>query len=97
MGVTPAIVGSIEATEVLKIICGFGDVLAGELWTIDLRHLFTSHIELSSISSSFTSIYPYPVSGLSGFIPKVTIIPFFDASFAAISMTFLNSSSSLIK
>ena len=37
MGVTPAIVGSVEATEVLKIICDFGDVLAGELWTIDLR------------------------------------------------------------
>ena len=37
MGVTPAIGGSVEATEVLKIICDFGDVLAGELWTIDLR------------------------------------------------------------
>lgn len=37
MGVTPAIVGSVEATEVLKIICDFGNVLAGELWTIDLR------------------------------------------------------------
>lgn len=37
VGVTPAIVGSVEATEVLKIICGFGKVLAGELWTIDLR------------------------------------------------------------
>ena len=29
IGVTPAVVGSIEATEVLKIICGFGDILAG--------------------------------------------------------------------
>ena len=38
MGVTPAIVGSVEATEVLKIICDFGDVLAGELWTIDCGH-----------------------------------------------------------
>lgn len=37
MGVTPAVVGSIEATEVLKLICGFGEVLAGKLWTIDLR------------------------------------------------------------
>ena len=37
MGVTPAIIGSVEATEVLKIICDFGDALAGELWTIDLR------------------------------------------------------------
>lgn len=39
VGVTPAVVGSIEATEVLKIICGFGEVLAGKLWTIDLRTL----------------------------------------------------------
>lgn len=39
MGITPAVVGSIEATEVLKIICGFGDVLSGKLWTIDLRTL----------------------------------------------------------
>lgn len=38
-GVTPAVVGSVEATEVLKIICGFGEVLAGKLWTIDLRTL----------------------------------------------------------
>ncbi|MBC8594282.1 HesA/MoeB/ThiF family protein [Oscillospiraceae bacterium N12] len=37
MGVTPAITGSVQATEVLKIICGFGEVLAGKLWTIDLR------------------------------------------------------------
>lgn len=39
IGVTPAITGSVEATEVLKIICGFGEVLAGKLWTIDLRTL----------------------------------------------------------
>lgn len=39
IGVTPAITGSIEATEVLKIICGFGEVLTGKLWTIDLRTL----------------------------------------------------------
>ena len=29
MGITPAVTGSIEATEVLKIICGFGEVLSG--------------------------------------------------------------------
>lgn len=39
VGVTPAITGSVEATEILKIICGFGEVLAGKLWTIDLRTL----------------------------------------------------------
>lgn len=46
MGITPAVVGSIEAAEVLKVICGFGDVLAGELWTIDLRTLQTNKFSL---------------------------------------------------
>lgn len=36
VGVTPAIIGSIEATEVLKFICGFGELLDGKLWTFDL-------------------------------------------------------------
>ena len=39
VGVTPAIVGSVEASEVLKLICGYGDVLAGKLWTVDLRSM----------------------------------------------------------
>lgn len=46
MGITPAVIGSIEATEVLKVIGGFGDVLAGKLWTIDLRTLQTNKFSL---------------------------------------------------
>ena len=46
MGITPAVVGSIEATEVLKVIGGFGDVLAGELWTIDLCTLQSNKFSL---------------------------------------------------
>lgn len=46
MGITPAVVGSIEATEVLKVIGGFGDVLAGELWTIDLLTLQSNKFSL---------------------------------------------------
>lgn len=46
MGITPAVVGSIEATEVLKVIGGFGNVLAGELWTIDLRTLQSNKFSL---------------------------------------------------
>lgn len=42
MGVTPAVVGSVEANEVIKLICGFGDILSGKLWTIDLRSLETN-------------------------------------------------------
>lgn len=39
MGVTPAVTGSIQANEVLKIAAGYGEVLSGRLWTIDLRTL----------------------------------------------------------
>lgn len=39
VGMTAAVTGGIEANEVLKILCGFGDVLGGKLWTIDLRTL----------------------------------------------------------
>lgn len=46
MGITPAVVGSIEATEVLKVIGCFGDVLSGKLWTIDLRTLQTNKFSL---------------------------------------------------
>lgn len=46
MGITPAVVGSIEATEVLKIICDFGEVLASKLWTIDLRTLESNKFSL---------------------------------------------------
>lgn len=43
VGTTPAIVGSVEANEALKLICGYGEPLIGKLWTIDLRAM-QSHI-----------------------------------------------------
>ena len=46
IGVTPGIVGCIEATEVIKIITGIGDVLSGKLWYIDLKMLQTGTILL---------------------------------------------------
>lgn len=46
VGVTPAIVGGVEAGEVLKLICGYGEPLIDKLWTIDLRTLQTYVIEL---------------------------------------------------
>ena len=46
MGVTPGIVGCAEANEVIKIICGYGEVLSGILWGIDLRTMETYKIEL---------------------------------------------------
>ncbi len=43
LGVTPGLVGCVEAVEVLKIIGGYGEVLSGKLWFIDLKNM-TSHI-----------------------------------------------------
>ncbi len=46
MGMTPAIVGSVQAHEVMKLVCGYGEVLDGRLWTIDLRTMQSCLIEL---------------------------------------------------
>lgn len=46
IGLTPAITGSVEAMEIIKIIVDFGSVLAGKLWTIDLRNLQTNIFSL---------------------------------------------------
>ncbi len=46
MGITPGIIGCVETTEVIKILCGFGEVLSGKLWTIDLRTLQSNIISL---------------------------------------------------
>ncbi|MBQ8674543.1 MAG: HesA/MoeB/ThiF family protein [Bacteroides sp.] len=45
-GVTPAIVGSVEAGEALKLICGYGEPLINRLWTIDLRTLQSYILDL---------------------------------------------------
>ena len=36
-GMTAAVVGGVQAHEVMKLVCGYGETLAGRLWTIDLR------------------------------------------------------------
>ncbi len=41
IGTTPAVVGSIQANEVIKLICGFGEPLVNKLWTIDLNTMQT--------------------------------------------------------
>lgn len=43
LGVTPGLVGCVEAAEVLKVIGGYGEVLSGKLWVIDLKTM-ASHI-----------------------------------------------------
>lgn len=46
VGMTPAVVGSVEAHEVLKLICGYGEPLCGKLWTIDLRNMQSYILDL---------------------------------------------------
>lgn len=46
LGVTPGIVGCTEASEVIKLICGYGQPLVDKLWTIDLRTQQTYLIDL---------------------------------------------------
>lgn len=46
LGVTAGIVGCTQANEAIKIICGYGEVLAGRLWTIDLRTMQNIIVEL---------------------------------------------------
>ena len=46
MGITPGIVGCVEATETIKIICGFGEILSDKLWTINLKNMHTEIISL---------------------------------------------------
>lgn len=46
LGVTPGIVGCAEATEVLKVIGGYGEVLSGKLWVIDLKTMQTHILSL---------------------------------------------------
>lgn len=41
LGAVPGVVGAIQAAEALKLICGFGELLDGRLFTIDLKTLKT--------------------------------------------------------
>ena len=46
IGVTPGIVGCVEAAEVIKLICHVGEPLVDRLWTIDLCTMQTYLIAL---------------------------------------------------
>lgn len=46
IGTTPAVVGSIAANEVLKLIIGYGETLVNRMWYIDLLTLNTQIIQL---------------------------------------------------
>ncbi len=46
LGVVPGIIGMIQATEVIKIICGFGEVLTGKVLFFDALNMQTMQIGL---------------------------------------------------
>jgi adenylyltransferase/sulfurtransferase len=46
IGTTPAVIGSLVANEVIKLIIGYGDVLKNKLFCIDLLTLQTQLIHL---------------------------------------------------
>lgn len=46
LGITPAVTGSFQANEVLKLVGGYGEVLSGKLLTIDLLTLQTNLLDL---------------------------------------------------
>lgn len=48
VGVTPAVVGSVEAGQVLQLICGYGEPLVDRLWTINLRTMQSFILEISN-------------------------------------------------
>ena len=39
VGMTPGIVGSVQALQAVKYICGFGETLVNKLWIIDLKSM----------------------------------------------------------
>lgn len=46
VGTTPAVIGSMEANQVVQLICGYGSPLIDRLYTIDLRTLDSFIIDL---------------------------------------------------
>ena len=46
LGTTPALVGSVEATQALMLIAGFGEPLIDKLWTVNLATMQSCIIQL---------------------------------------------------
>lgn len=45
LGAVPGVVGAVEACQAVKLLAGFGELLEGRLWTIDLLTLETMTFE----------------------------------------------------
>ncbi len=46
VGATAAVVGSVQTSQTLQLVCGYGEPLIDRLWTIDLRTMQTFIIDL---------------------------------------------------
>ncbi len=46
LGTTPAVVGSVEATQAIMLVAGFGSPLVDKLWTVDLATMQSFVVEL---------------------------------------------------
>ncbi|MCD8302787.1 MAG: HesA/MoeB/ThiF family protein [Prevotellaceae bacterium] len=46
VGVTPSVVGSVEASQAIQLICGYGEPLIDRLWTVDLATMQSHIIDL---------------------------------------------------
>ena len=48
IGALPGIIGSVQALEVIKLICGLGDPLIGKLWMLDAAYMETQLLRIPS-------------------------------------------------
>ncbi len=62
MGVLPGIVGAYMASEVVKLICGFGETLSGKLMTINALDNSTSIFKIRSSSAAGSVSRPKPAA-----------------------------------
>jgi molybdopterin/thiamine biosynthesis adenylyltransferase len=64
LGVLPGTIGAIQATEVIKLVLGVGDTLAGTLLVYDARDVTTEHVTVQANPDC-------PVCGEAGTIDRV--------------------------
>ncbi|MGS2764956.1 molybdopterin-synthase adenylyltransferase MoeB [Sinomicrobium sp. M5D2P9] len=76
LGVLPGIVGTIQANEVIKIICGIGEVLSGKLFTIDCLTMQTRVLQFrKNVFEIPEGLYDmeYACINENGIVPEITI------------------------
>ncbi|RNL69987.1 molybdopterin-synthase adenylyltransferase MoeB [Sinomicrobium pectinilyticum] len=76
LGVLPGIVGTMQANEVIKIICGIGEVLSGKLFTIDCLTMQTQVLRFRKnvfeVPEGLNNV-EYACINESGIVSEVTI------------------------